>query len=47
MNPDGTVFSSRLKRLLQGEEANEEEKEEEDSLASTEIDEHVVGDEAK
>ena len=46
MNPDGTVSSSLLKTLLQGEEEKEREEEEEDSLASTEIDEHAVGDEA-
>ena len=37
MNPDGIVSSSLLKTLLQGEEAQEEEV----SLASTEMDEHV------
>ena len=49
MSPDGTVSSSSLlKTLLQGEEEKEREEEkdeEENSLASTEIDEHAVGDE--
>jgi len=40
MNPDGTVSSSLLKTLLQGEDAHEED---EVSLASTE---HAAGDEA-
>ena len=47
MNPDGTVSSSLLKTLLRGEDAHERgEEEEEDSLASTEIEEHAAGDEA-